>query len=93
MFEQGFVQKTQRQTGYCVVITIDIVNQKMQKNSSLEAVVNFQKLRDDNGNPLVFEENISKLADELEKQSATLSQQITLEQERRKANSKGGKDK
>ena len=72
---------------------IDIVNQKMQKNSSLEAVVNFQKLRDDNGNPLVFEENISKLADELEKQSATLSQQITLEQERRKANSKGGKDK
>lgn len=72
---------------------IDIVNQKVQKNSSLEAVVNFKNLRDENGNPLVFEKNISKLADELEKQSAILTQQITLEQERRKNAPKGGKDK
>ncbi len=72
---------------------IDIVSQKMQKNSSLEAVVNFKNLKDDNGNPLVFEENISKLADELEIQSANLTQQISSEQVRRKNASKGGKDK
>ena len=72
----------------------DIVTQKIQKNSSLEAVVNFQNLRDNNGNPLVLEENLSKLSDELEKQSAALTQQITLERERRKNSApKGGKDK
>lgn len=69
----------------------DIVEKKFEKNTTLDAVMNFKNLKDDDGNSLDLQDNVSKLADELEKQSSRISQNIKIEQERRKANSEGKK--
>ncbi len=69
----------------------DIVQQKYDDNSSLEAVQIFKNLTDDNGNKLNLQDNVSKLADELEKQSSRISKNIKIEQENRKSKSSGDK--
>lgn len=67
-----------------------IIQQKYKQNSSLDAVINFQT--DENGNHRDLQpDNVSKLADSLEAQAAKISQNIKIEQERRKANSGGKK--
>lgn len=65
-----------------------IVQQKMERNPSLEAVVEFKNKYGD-----LKADNVSKLADELESQSANIAQNIRLEQDRRKNAKPPGKDK
>ena len=67
-----------------------IIQQRYKQNPSLDAVINFQT--DENGNHRDLQpDNVSKLADSLETQAAKISQNIKIEQERRKANSGGKK--
>ena len=65
-----------------------IVQQKMERNPSLEAVVEFKNKYGD-----LKADNVPKLADELESQSANIAQNIRLEQDRRKNAKPPGKDK
>ena len=61
----------------------EIVEKRMAKNNSLDAVTKFNTIEGK-----LKPNNVSKLADQLEIQQAQIQQSIKLEQERRKANEK-----